>query len=301
MNIPTVILKGILRLLGMLPLKVHYVLSGFLAFLVEKIIRYRVSDVTINLARSFPQLKYEDISTIRHNFYRHFCDVFVEAIWFGGSHNPKRLIKQKICTIVNPEVLNHFAETSKSAIILSSHSGNWELSGGIISYSPDQPLKFQENSVCVIYKALSSKVWDNVMRDNRRAPLNDRKNYNGYLESGQAMRYIYKHRHELNFYNFINDQSPYQNSGGRIDITFMGQSTKAMSGAATLASRFGMPVIYQKMSRNGRGHYLIEYSVICENAAEMSVEEIIREYYRLLEKDLREQPENYLWTHRRWK
>lgn len=300
MKISYFILKGIMRLFGMLPLKVHYALSAFLAFLVEKVIRYRVSDVTINLARSFPQLKYEEIHAIRHNFYRHFADVLVEAVWFGACHGPKRLVRQNICTIDNPEVLDSLAEAGRSTVILSSHSGNWELAGGAIRYSP-QPLKYGEKGMCVIYKALSSKVWDRIMYDNRRAPLDDRKNYEGYLESRVVMRYVVRHRNETKAYNFINDQSPYQNSGDNIDVTFMEQPTKAMSGAAALAKKLGMAVVYQSMARDGRGHYIIRYDKICDDASEMNTEDIIRQYYRLLEEDLRKQPENYLWTHRRWK
>jgi len=40
---------------------------------------------------------------------------------------------------------------------------------------------------------------------------------------------------------------------------------------------------------------------IAENASESTVSDIMTQYYKLLEEDLREQPWNYLWTHKRWK
>jgi KDO2-lipid IV(A) lauroyltransferase len=54
------------------------------------------------------------------------------------------------------------------------------------------------------------------------------------------------------------------------------------------------------MERAGRGHYVIRYRTICEDARTMSVEDIMKRYYELLEEDIRKQPENYLWSHRRW-
>ena len=49
------------------------------------------------------------------------------------------------------------------------------------------------------------------------------------------------------------------------------------------------------------GGYTVSFSLIAEDASAMTAREMLDEYYRLLEKDLREQPWNYLWTHKRWK
>ena len=64
--------------------------------------------------------------------------------------------------------------------------------------------------------------------------------------------------------------------------------------------KFGMAVAYLSMRRERRGHYLLHFEVLCEDASKMSVEEITKQYYQLLEADIRQQPENYLWTHQRF-
>ena len=61
-----------------------------------------------------------------------------------------------------------------------------------------------------------------------------------------------------------------------------------------------MSVAYLTMRREGRGHYVMRYVPICENASRMEVQDIMQQYYRLLEADIRQQPENYLWTHQRF-
>lgn len=50
-----------------------------------------------------------------------------------------------------------------------------------------------------------------------------------------------------------------------------------------------------------RGHYVLECTLCTENAASTSVGEITRAFRDFLEKTIREEPDNYLWTHRRWK
>lgn len=296
----TYLLSGFLRLLGLLPLKVHYAFGAFLSFLAEKVVRYRRSDVMINLSRSFPEKKYGELKKISHSFYRHFGDLLAEAVWFGGCRNPERLKKSGIVRILNPEVLNDYYEKSPSVMVMYSHCGNWELFGGIGSYS-DIPLCANADNLCVVYKRLSSKVWDIVMKENRCAPIGGGKNFNGYVESSDIVRYAFSHKDEKRLFNMNTDQSPYYNSGANVDIVFMHQKTKTMTGAAALASKFHMAVLYQNMRPLSRGHYVMEFTPICPDASQMSPESIMKRYYELLEKDINNTPENYLWTHRRWK
>lgn len=305
MKVTYYLLKGLFLLIGKLPLKVCLAIGRFISFVAEKVVRYRVSDATINISRSFPEMDYHELKETVHKFYLHFGDLLAESVWFGACHNPQRLVKSHICTIQNPELLNSLSKVSPSTIVLSSHMGNWELSGGIASYNYKdigEPFVVNEGNYCVIHKNLASKTWEKLMRNNRTAPLIDPSHFEGYLETAQVLRYALKHRNEYKIYNFITDQSPsYYGSGANITVDFMNRRTVTMTGAAALAVKLGMSVVFQSFLREGRGHYRISYTAICENASEMTVEEIMQNYYSLLEKDLHLQPENYLWTHRRWK
>ena len=295
------ILKGLMALLAALPLKVHYALGRFVAWLAGTVFRYRYNDVTVNLSRSFPELKYKEIAALRKQFYRHFGDIVAEAVWFGGC-SEKRLRRQRIVEVVNPETINRLYEESPSVVVMYTHCGNWELLGGIASYNyTDTPTYFEESNFCVVYKKMSSKTWDEIMRDNRFAPLKDRRHFPGYIESNDLARYVFSHREEKKFYNINTDQSPYFNSRANLDIEFMHQPTKTMTAAAALAKKFGMAVAYQRMMPDRKGHYTLEYIPICQDASTMSVEDIMKRYYELLEQDLNAMPANYLWTHRRWK
>jgi len=300
-KIGTWLLKGLLRLLGLLPLRVHYALGRFVAWLAEDVVHYRRDVVMHNLTKAFPDRNVWDLKPLRKAFYRHFGELVAEAVWFGGCRNPERLRRQHIVEVENPEEAARLFAQAPSMVVMYSHCGNWELYGGIESYNyTDRPLPFTEQNFCVVYREMSSRAWDAVMRDNRFAPLKDRKHFGGYIESKDLIRYAFTHRGEKKVYNVNTDQRPYFPSPGNLDVDFLGQRVQTMTGAAALARKFGMSVAYLTMRREGRGHYVMRYVPICENASRMEVQDIMQQYYRLLEADIRQQPENYLWTHQRF-
>lgn len=295
------LLKLLLRLLGLLPLRVHYALGRFVAWLAEDVVRYRRDVVTHNLTKAFPEKNVWDLKPIRKAFYQHFGELVAEAVWFGGCRNAKRLRRARLVEVENPEVAARLFEAAPSMVVMYSHCGNWELYGGIESYNyTDKPLPFNEQNFCVVYRELSSRAWDEVMRDNRFAPLKDRKHFPGYIETKDLIRYAYSHRDEKKIYNVNTDQRPYFESPANMDVDFFGQRVQTMTGAAALARKLGMSVAYLSMRRERRGHYVMRYEPICEDASKLGVAEIMQQYYRLVEADIRQQPENYLWTHQRF-
>ena len=301
MKIGTSIMKGLLRALSALPLGFHYACAGFLSWLMKDVFRYRRDVVMTNLARSFPDKDYGWLEEMSDRFYKHFGRVIAEAVWFGGCRNAKRLRRQHLVEVENPEVAAGLFQKAPSLVVMYSHCGNWELYGGIESYNySDTPLPFTEQNFCVVYREMSSRAWDEVLRDNRFAPLKDRKHFPGYIESRELVRYAFTHRGEKKVYNVNTDQRPYFVSPANMDVEFLGQQVQTMTGAAALAHKFGMAVAYLTMRREGRGRYVMRYVPICEDASTMEVAQIMQQYYRLLEQDIRQQPENYLWTHQRF-
>lgn len=289
------------RPLAHLPLGFHRACGRRLGRFMGKILRYRRDVVMTNLARSFPEKKYDELKDICNRSYEHLATIFCEAIWFGGCRNPERLQKAGIVEIIDPGKMNEYHDSGRSVCVMTTHIGNWELYGGYRYYTPGCELKYGENDICVVYKEPSSSAWAEFMAWNRLVPLDDPEGFEGMLESMKVMRYAVSHRNEPKIYHFNTDQYPYSPRGVIEDIEFMGQKSRAMSGAASLAHSFGMAVLYLNMRIDENGNYKWIYTPICSNAAEMSAEDIVREYYKLLEKDLREQPWNYLWTHKRWK
>lgn len=295
------LLRGLLRLLGLLPLRVHYALGRFVAWLAGSVVRYRRQVVDGNLALCFPEKPDAERNAIRRAFYRHFGDLVAETIWFGGCRRPERLRRQRLVEIENPGTVADLLDAAPSLVILSSHCGNWELFGGIGSYNyTDTPTGFTEQNYCVVYREQSSKVWNEVLRENRLTPIRDREHFEGYLEMLDFVRYVFRHRDQKKVYDVRTDQRPYTPSPANIEVEFLGRKVDSMTGAAAVAHKFGMAVAVQSMRSDRRGHYILHYTPVCTDASAMSPEEIMQQYYRILEDDIRQQPELNLWTHKRF-
>ena len=287
------------RPLAILPLSFHRKCGRLIGRIACNLLNYRRDEVMINLARCFPDKKYDELRDIRRKFYAHFGKIFAEAMWFG-ARSPKALRKSGIARIVNVEDINACYDKGRSVFVMGSHCGNWELFGGYRSYWTDEPFKFDESNMCVVYRRLSSPAWEDFMKRNRLTPIIDKEHYDGMVESFSLVRYVLSHRDRQMFYNAVADQYPYASSRLKVN-DFMHQETWSMDGAPALAHKLGMSVFFLSMREMEDGHYEMKFIPICEDAREMSILEILNRYYALLEEELRAQPWNYLWTHKRWK
>lgn len=292
---------ALMKLLGSLPLGFHLAVGRFIGWLAGSVLRYRKETVMVNLARSFPDAKYDELCSMAKSFYRSLGQIVGEAVWYGAS-STERVRRQRIVETANPEELERLRASSDSVVMLTGHFGNWELLGNLAVYNyTDTPYSFDERQMVIVHKELSSKLWEEIFAHNRQAPLKYRKEIDGYVESGNVLRFMFSHKDEKRVYIFINDQSPYSQSRNNIDLEFMHQPTRAMSAAAAVAHKMGHAVVYSGMKRVSPGHYRIEFTTICEDASKMETAEIVRRFYELLQRDIESQPESYTWSHRRWK
>ncbi|MDE6010158.1 MAG: hypothetical protein K2F87_01745, partial [Muribaculaceae bacterium] len=73
------VLRGLLKAWAHLPLRVMYGVSDIGAFVLYRLLHYRIKVVRSNLRLAFPEKSPEELRHIEKEFYRHLCDVFVEA------------------------------------------------------------------------------------------------------------------------------------------------------------------------------------------------------------------------------
>ena len=291
-----------MRLLALQPLKMHYFWGRCLSWFISGPMHYRRDVVMINLARSFPEKKYNELLKIADDFYKHFGDLCAETFWFAGSHDTKRLRDSHICEMEHADVLNRLYNDCPGVIVLNSHLGNWELTGGILNYvyAPDK-VDFGEKNTTVVYKELSNSFWDKVFGDNRCAPIAKENKETCYVESRKILRFVIAHRNEKRLYVFPTDQCPYKYASAHTVDNFMHQPTLTMTGGAALAHKFGFAVVYMAFKKKEGFGYKMSFREICRDASKFTPEDIMNKFYSYLEEDINAQPENYLWTHKRWK
>lgn len=281
------IVYGFLWIYSWLPLKVQYVFSDIYYFFIYYIFRYRRNVVRTNLVNSFPDKTLPEIIRIEKRYYQHMCDLFVEM--YRMWHMSEEEIRRR-CVFTNPEVIQHYFDQGKSVIGVLGHYGNWEW---MASYSLWMPA---DVDFYTLYKPLHDRVADRMMLSIRSrfkakpVPKND------------ILRKVVENRREGRLFlaGFIGDQTP-NKANLNFWMEFLNQDTPVLIGTEKIARKFDLPVISLHMRKVKRGYYEVDFVDLCAEPKNTEPGELTWMHTRMLEKYIRETPELWLWSHRRWK
>lgn len=273
------------RLLAFLPLKFLFVLSDINFFFIYYVFGYRKKTVRENLTNSFPNKTEKELRKIELQFYRHFCDLFVEVnyVLFVSKRRAAKLV-----TFKNIDIVNKFYDEGKSVIVVGGHYGNWEILSLFGLYL--------KHSVIGAYKQLNNKQFENFINKSR-------KRFGGIpvpMQDVARMALKMSQEGKPFFLGLISDQTPAYGDI-RYWTTFLNQDTPIFLGTEKIAVKTNQPVLFCKMMKVSRGHYEVELEVLIENPKETKQYEITEMHVKALERLIQDKPEYWLWSHRRWK
>ncbi|MHA7060058.1 lysophospholipid acyltransferase family protein [Aquimarina sp. M1] len=277
----------LLWMISKLPWRLFYFLSTCVYLLVYYIIGYRRTTVTENLKLVFPDKAPKEIKRIRKASYKHMCDMFLEMIK-SLSISEKEITER--FQITNLDTLVALENKNKSIITMMGHYNSYEWTNSI-----DLISKFR----CVgIYKPIKNKYFDKLVH-RIRGRFNSR-----LIPSAKVFREMTldqrKENPELSLYGLISDQSP-KLTHATFWTDFMGIKVPAFVGGEVLSKRLGLSIFYLHVEKIKRGYYEATLVPISENPKEEEEYTITKKFTKLLEAQIINKPENYLWTHKRWK
>lgn len=278
--------------LSWLPLKLHYAFSGFIAWFLHKVLHYRMQTVVTNIARSFPEMSYNEIRKTAADFYRNLADVIAESVWSITASTGE--IGSQV-RITGQEALNKAMYLNRNAVIMVGHLGNWEIFTGLPDLRSHYGIDLDNKNFVYVYKRPKSRLADKIITHIRL--------HHGscsVIESHKIVRHIVRHREGRDAFFFICDQNPYHNES-RFVADFLNQKTYMIEGPETIAAKMEMPVLYCGLIRHGRMDNEAHFELITENAAGCTEGYVTSEFARLLEEDIRKHKSTWLWSHRRWK
>ena len=278
-------LQVFLQIFRLVPFSALYVLSDVLAFLLFRIIGYRRKVIFENLQRSFPEKNEAEIRKIARATYRNLTDVTVETL---KSFTAPYAELERRAPCLNPEIVNQYLDRGQSVILTGSHLGNWEYSGLTM------PPQFHGATVTA-YKPLSNKGMNAYVNEARSRTGMEMVAMDGVFKA------IRKRSGEPAVFILLADQSPSSRKSAHW-VDFLGQETACLPGADVLGRKFGLPVLYYRVIRTQRrGFYEIEFTELCTDPSTAAELDITLAFARRLETDIRELPEQWLWSHKRWK
>ncbi|KWW28910.1 MAG: lipid A biosynthesis lauroyl acyltransferase [bacterium P3] len=276
----------LLMAVAWLPLWLLYAVGDLLRPVVYHVVRYRRRVVEQNLRNAFPEKSAAERRRIARAYYRHMVDLLVEAL-YNLRTTPAQI--KRHYRLVNREAVDRYYEQGQSVVLLSAHYNNWEYMVAGLN------MLLLHHGVGVGKPLEDKKIGSYITRRRIRygTEVVDQTNVR------QVMEYYHRHRVPC-AYMMLSDQSP--NDVHKCYWTeFLHQETPFIYGGEYLARKYGYPVIYYKVNKVRRGRYEVVFEPLCDNAADQPQYRIEQQYIGRLERLLRDKPEYWLWSHRRWK
>ena len=270
---------------AILPWPVLFVFSDLFFLIIYYVIGYRRKIVRMNLSRSFPEKSGKELKIIEFRFYRYFVDMILEMLKLLTMSKEQKIAHCKMDT-ESQALFSKLYANGRSSIVVFGHYGNWE-------YCPSGLPLQTDFQTYVIYHRLSNPYFNRLMLRLRTSTGSKLYTMTGTLKG------MITNRNELNVTAFLSDQSPRRK--GAYWTKFLNQDTAVFNGSEKIAQKLKMAVIYGSLERIERGKYVFHSQLICEDASQTKPREITEAHLHLLEKDIRNAPEYWLWTHRRWK
>ena len=272
--------------ISILPFRILYFLSDILYIIVYRIAGYRKKTVRLNLALALPHLSDAERKVIEKKFFHHFCDTLFEMIK-TMSISEKEMKKRFV--LENIELVHEYEARGKGVALICAHYGSYEWLLIMNKY-------LSTHKGFGIYKTVRNKYFDALVKKIRNkfdAKLIDTKHII------PAMR---DHRRKgiLGYYGFLSDQSPKLDSAIYWTNLF-NMEVPVHVGAEMLAKKLDLNIMFIKGAKIKRGYYKATFIGLDKAPKEYPNYEITDMFLRLMEEQIHEVPEYYLWTHKRFK
>lgn len=277
----------LLKVFSKIPFGLLYIFSDCLFYVIYYVFRYRRAIVRKNLTESFPEKSVQEIIDIEKKFYRYFADNLLETCKLATISREEMRRRMKF---TNVDAFNEVLRGGKSISLYLGHYGNWEWCSSI-------PLHFIEGITSAqIYHQLRNACMDRLMMFNRERMGAK------CVEMRKTARYVNEQNkaNRVCVIGFIADQSP-RKKEVRYFLPFLNHSVPVLVGSEKITKHYGFDAWFVRVKRIKRGFYEADLVRMHEEPKELPDFELTEIYYQMLEQVIRDHPELYLWTHRRFK
>jgi KDO2-lipid IV(A) lauroyltransferase len=274
-----------LKLIGHLPLFVLYRIATLSKWLLYFVFSYRKNVIVNNIKNSFPELSNSQVNALTIKFYGYFTDLMVE--FFRGSAISKKEMLERV-SLVNEQIITNYLDKGIPVVLVAGHQGNWEWAVHRLALS--------ENLYDIVYQKLSSPLFNDFT-----FWVRSRFGSNVLMEKRESVILARDRKNIPRAICLAADQSPSKPESAYW-TNFLNQPTGFFTGMERFAREYEYPVIFVELIRIKRGYYTMSFEELIKPSYD-NVEkgDIIELFARRLEKSVLKYPDQYLWSHKRWK
>lgn len=225
----------------------------------------------------------KEVYYLANKYYLYLLDLTLETF---KMLTISRASVMKMVDLEGQEKIKKYLEQKRSMVMVMGHLGNWELAG--IRIASDLPCPLY-----AIYHPLENPRFNQLLKRSR-----ERHNIT-LIPMKEAARFMLRDKNNFSVMGFVADQTPSYTDAHW--MMFLHQETLVFRGPALMAQRLNQPIIYVAVRQPSRGRYICTLEVLVDDPTAYTIDQMTQIYMRRLEKNIEEQPEIWLWSHRRWK
>lgn len=249
-------------------------------------LRIRAARVERTIRACFPDFSDARVREVARESYRGLGRVAMESIILSRAERSEVLaVFDESPTF---QVLERAFAKGKGVIMVAGHLGNWELSA---AYMTARGLP-----VDAIAMHMANPLSDAFFKRTReRFGMR-------VLFADESVRAIPRALRDGRGVGFISDQSA--KGLASTFVPFFGRPARTPRGAAVFALKGDLPMIFVVALRQPSGRYVMHFEEVPLAHAgdkEAAIDATVLNFTQVLERLVREHPEQYFWQHRRWK
>jgi KDO2-lipid IV(A) lauroyltransferase len=271
--------------LGLIPLRAAAAIGARVAALGYWPLRVRRGVVEAQIAAAFPDWDGPTVRRVARGAYEHLGRTAVEAALLPT------LSHEQVRSLFDGEgdwpVMARAHARGLGVIVVTGHIGNWELAGAYIAA--------RGVPIAGVVRRMTNPLFDRYLTTTReRAGLS--------VIADDPARRVPRALRNGQVVALVADQGV--KGMASTYVPFFGRLAKTPRGPGVFALRLGVPLVVGTAIRLPSGKYraVVEpVEVLDTGDRERDIDTVVAQYTAVLERWVRQYPEQYLWQHRRWK
>lgn len=273
---------ALIKLISRQPIKLGRLVAGLVAGLVTRLPLSKISKIIrLNIKIALPNLTETEYQLLSANAIRNELTAYFEFLSIWGSANEKNI--KRVQTVVGEQYLHDALAEQKGLVLIVPHFGTWEVMNAWLS---------QYTQMTILYKPVKNPDADQFVRDAR-----SREQAHLVPTDESGVRQIFKALKQGGTTAILPDHTP--DHGGEM-IEYFGIPLASSSLSAKLIQKTKAKALLIYAKRNEQDGFDMFIEPIDPRIYEGSAEDGTLVIHQTLEKLIRQYPEHYHWSYKRF-
>ena len=236
-----------------------------------------------NCKMIFPNLNEEEIKKIINKSWKNLGHNLFELTFL------KKLLKDKNkIEIKGLEILENIKKENLPVIFFSIHSSNWEVCVPFLDHN--------DFKTGAIYRHINNTFFDRYIYKQRTSSLRTKDSFytpKGKVSAKEILEGVINNK---NIFLLVD-----QKDSAGTEVSFFGKKVKTQTGFLKIARKYNLKIVPMKNIRLPNNNFQITFEQpLLHNNIEVSDDKKMLEINSIIEKWIRQNPDNWFWQHKRF-